>query len=153
MEIKLGKQVWGQIGEWGRLPWRPHCVCLEWESRHLVLWSLPLIPFSQEMENTIVEDTLSGLPSFGCSRREETHLFILSFSKCQAVTVIGTESKSRFVSVYTDTLPAEGKDKPIAISSFNMLSTVLHAGDTMVDRQVCSCLGKFLFWCEKTDIE
>lgn len=131
-----------------------------WSYNRNILWSLPLIPFSQEMENTIVEDMLSGLPSFGCSRREETLLFILSFSKYQlrvyllpATTVIGTESKSRFVSVCADTLPAEGKDKHIAISSFNMLSTVLHAGDTTVDRQVCSCLGKFLFWCEKTDIE
>lgn len=46
-----------------------------------------------------------------------------------------------------------GKDKHVAINSFNVLSTVLHARDTTVDRQVCSCLGKFLFWCEKTDIE
>ena len=52
-------------------------------------------------------------------------------------TVLGTESKSRFVHVCACVggcvcLRRE-KDKHVAINSFNGLSTVLHARDTTVD--------------------
>lgn len=63
-----------------------------------ILWGIPLIPFSQEMENNIVEDRLPGLPSLSCSRGLFIHL-ISAESLPRASHRRSTESKSRFVSV------------------------------------------------------